>query len=60
MAELNRTTGPNCPVKNIRIGCSGWQYKHWRDDFYPAELPMSRWSTTVLPASSGRDVREVA
>jgi uncharacterized protein YecE (DUF72 family) len=25
------------------IGCSGWQYRHWRDDFYPAELPVSRW-----------------
>jgi hypothetical protein len=19
------------------------QYKHWRGDFYPAELPLSRW-----------------
>jgi len=28
---------------NIRIGCSGWQYRHWRGDFYPAELPQSRW-----------------
>jgi len=27
----------------IRIGCSGWQYRHWRKDFYPAELPQSRW-----------------
>lgn len=27
----------------IRVGCSGWQYKHWRGDFYPAELPMSKW-----------------
>ena len=26
-----------------RIGCSGWQYKHWRGDFYPAEIPQSRW-----------------
>jgi uncharacterized protein YecE (DUF72 family) len=26
-----------------RIGCSGWQYKHWKGDFYPAELPASRW-----------------
>ena len=25
------------------IGCSGWQYKHWRGDFYPAALPQSRW-----------------
>ena len=28
---------------SIRIGCSGWQYQHWRGDFYPAELPPSRW-----------------
>ena len=26
-----------------RIGCSGWQYKHWRGDFYPADLPQNRW-----------------
>jgi len=30
-------------VPQVRIGCSGWQYKHWRGDFYPAELPQSRW-----------------
>ncbi len=29
--------------RKVRIGCSGWQYKHWRGDFYPAELPTSRW-----------------
>ncbi len=27
----------------LRVGCSGWQYKHWRGDFYPADLPVSRW-----------------
>jgi uncharacterized protein YecE (DUF72 family) len=27
----------------IRIGCSGWQYKHWRGDFYPKELPLKGW-----------------
>ena len=26
-----------------RIGCSGWQYKHWRGDFYGAELPQTTW-----------------
>jgi uncharacterized protein YecE (DUF72 family) len=26
-----------------RIGCSGWQYRHWRGSFYPADLPQSRW-----------------
>jgi uncharacterized protein YecE (DUF72 family) len=29
--------------QELRIGCSGWQYKHWRNDFYPAELPQSGW-----------------
>lgn len=27
----------------IRIGCSGWEYKHWRGDFYPAEIPKAKW-----------------
>ena len=27
----------------LRIGCSGWQYKHWRGLFYPPGLPQSRW-----------------
>ena len=27
----------------IRIGCSGWNYKHWRGPFYPETMPMSRW-----------------
>lgn len=26
-----------------RVGCSGWQYKHWRGDFYPSDLPQARW-----------------
>jgi uncharacterized protein YecE (DUF72 family) len=26
-----------------RVGCSGWQYKHWRGDFYPADVPVGRW-----------------
>jgi uncharacterized protein YecE (DUF72 family) len=27
----------------LRIGCSGWQYRHWRGNFYPAEVPQRRW-----------------
>ena len=27
----------------VRVGCSGWQYKHWRGDFYPHDLPQKRW-----------------
>jgi uncharacterized protein YecE (DUF72 family) len=30
-------------LDRIRVGCSGWQYRHWRGDLYPAELPISRW-----------------
>lgn len=28
---------------HVRIGCSGWQYKHWREIFYPKGLPQTRW-----------------
>ena len=31
------------PGGRARIGCSGWQYKHWRGTFYPADVPQSRW-----------------
>ena len=27
----------------LRIGTSGWQYRHWRDRLYPRGLPMDRW-----------------
>ena len=27
----------------MRIGCSGWQYPHWRGDFYPSDLPLAAW-----------------
>ncbi len=30
-------------AQQIRVGCSGWQYKHWKADFYPGDLPQSRW-----------------
>lgn len=30
-------------LNGIRVGCSGWQYRHWRGDFYPAGLPAARW-----------------
>jgi uncharacterized protein YecE (DUF72 family) len=30
-------------VSAIRIGCSGWQYRHWRGDLYPKDLPQDRW-----------------
>jgi uncharacterized protein YecE (DUF72 family) len=27
----------------VRIGCSGWVYKHWRGVFYPKDLAQKRW-----------------
>jgi uncharacterized protein YecE (DUF72 family) len=27
----------------IRIGCSGWQYRHWSGSFYPPGLPQRLW-----------------
>jgi uncharacterized protein YecE (DUF72 family) len=30
-------------VKSVRIGCSGWNYSHWRERVYPKGVPASRW-----------------
>jgi uncharacterized protein YecE (DUF72 family) len=39
-----READPGAPgLKPIRIGCSGWNYKHWREVFYPKGLPPRRW-----------------
>jgi uncharacterized protein YecE (DUF72 family) len=27
----------------VRIGCSGWMYRHWRGLFYPDKLAVKRW-----------------
>jgi uncharacterized protein YecE (DUF72 family) len=27
----------------LRIGCSGWIYRHWKGLFYPEGLPQKRW-----------------
>ncbi|MBW8783536.1 MAG: DUF72 domain-containing protein [Novosphingobium sp.] len=27
----------------VRIGCSGWIYRHWRGLFYPEKLAVKRW-----------------
>src|SRR4028119_1567609 len=27
----------------IRIGCSGWIYRHWRELFYPPKTPQRLW-----------------
>lgn len=30
-------------MSEIRIGCSGWNYPHWRERVYPKGLPPRRW-----------------
>jgi uncharacterized protein YecE (DUF72 family) len=30
-------------VHEVRIGCSGWSYDHWREVVYPKGLPQRRW-----------------
>ncbi len=30
-------------MPSVRVGTSGWIYKHWRGVFYPAGLPQRRW-----------------
>src|SRR5688572_8221013 len=27
----------------FHVGCSGWFYWHWRDQFYPPGTPSNRW-----------------
>ena len=38
---------PHCrrssALKPVRIGCSGWNYSHWREVVYPKGLPPRRW-----------------
>jgi uncharacterized protein YecE (DUF72 family) len=34
----------NAQPSRVRIGCSGWNYDHWRDGvFYPPRLPANEW-----------------
>jgi uncharacterized protein YecE (DUF72 family) len=30
-------------MKRVHIGCSGWNYRDWRERFYPKGLPAARW-----------------
>jgi uncharacterized protein YecE (DUF72 family) len=30
-------------MKAVLIGCSGWNYSHWRERVYPKGLPQRRW-----------------
>jgi uncharacterized protein YecE (DUF72 family) len=50
LRSRKRTTASHLPLLALMgslgaawVGCSGWQYRHWRRDFYPSDLPASRW-----------------
>jgi uncharacterized protein YecE (DUF72 family) len=30
-------------MKPVRVGCSGWNYRDWRGQLYPAGVPARRW-----------------
>src|SRR2546426_2282992 len=30
-------------MPQVYVGTSGWNYKHWRGDFYPKELGPQQW-----------------
>ena len=30
-------------LHEVRVGCSGWNYKDWRGEVYPPGLPAGRW-----------------
>jgi uncharacterized protein YecE (DUF72 family) len=30
-------------VRPVRVGCSGWNYGHWRERVYPKGVPARRW-----------------
>ena len=30
-------------MKLIHVGCSGWNYRDWRGELYPADAPEARW-----------------
>jgi uncharacterized protein YecE (DUF72 family) len=36
------TTRSNSKPCEVRIGTSGWHYKHWKGPFYPEDLPASK------------------
>src|SRR4051794_19477683 len=34
---------PALAPQKYHVGCSGWFYWHWRDIFYPQEIPRTDW-----------------
>jgi uncharacterized protein YecE (DUF72 family) len=42
-SELLSLSGHSLAQHGIHIGCSGWVYRHWKELFYPADVPQKRW-----------------
>jgi uncharacterized protein YecE (DUF72 family) len=42
MVKSKADDGPSDETSYF-IGTSGWTYEHWKDHFYPRDLPKSRW-----------------
>ncbi len=40
---MNLAAGYIDAVRDVRIGCSGWSYRDWREGFYPPGTPASGW-----------------
>lgn len=43
MGKARGTGGKEWVDMELRIGTSGWQYKHWRERFYPRSLALQKW-----------------
>ncbi len=43
VAQPVRQNSGRQPRGRLIIGCSGWQYRWWKGNFYPDDLPASRW-----------------
>jgi uncharacterized protein YecE (DUF72 family) len=49
--ELNVQLSPKISYaenQKLIVGCSGWFYWHWRDDFYPVDMPTTEWFSHYL------------
>lgn len=40
----------------LYVGTSGWAYKEWKPDFYPSDLPQSRWLAHYVTAFNSCEI----
>jgi uncharacterized protein YecE (DUF72 family) len=43
VSQASRPVAVPSAVGGARVGCSGWEYNHWRGSFYPHNIPRTRW-----------------